>query len=111
MAYCSKCGTQVADEALFCSRCGARTATGVKAGSDLPSDELRETLARMSKEMEKAFNIATKNIQEAFETARKNIQKSIIKEVIICGKCKEKNLASSNYCNKCGTKLYPNETK
>ncbi len=108
--YCSKCGTKITDEALFCSRCGARTITGLKSGTSAPADELHEALAKMSKEMEKAFNIAAKNIQQAFESARKNVQKTLVKEVLICGKCSERNLANSSYCSKCGTKLYPEKT-
>jgi ribosomal protein L40E len=109
-AYCSKCGAKISDDALFCSRCGTRTIAGIKAGTSAPPDELHEALTRMSKDMEKAFNIAAKNIQEAFETARKNVQKTLIKEVIVCPKCSEKNSSNSSYCNKCGSKLYPDKT-
>ncbi len=108
-AYCSKCGAKISDAPLFFSRCGARTIAGIKAGTSAPADELHEALARMSKNIEKAFNIAAKNIQEAFETARKNVQKTLIKEVIVCPKCSEKNSSTSRYCNKCGSKPYPDK--
>jgi ribosomal protein L40E len=83
------------------------TQAGVKAGAAESSDEMRETLARLGREMEKAFIIAARNIQEAFETAKKNVQKNMVKEVIVCSNCGEKNPAYASYCYKCGNKLKP----
>lgn len=110
MVYCSHCGAQISDDDLFCPRCGTRTLAGAKAGAATSSDEMRETLSRMSREMEKAFNIAAKNIQEAFETARRNVQKSMVKEVVVCPNCGEKNPTNAVYCHKCGRKLQPEGT-
>ena len=105
MVYCSHCGTKILDEDYFCAKCGTRTQAGMKAGAAESSDEMRETLVRMSREMEKAFNIAARSIQEAFDSAKKNVQKTMVKEVIVCPVCGEKNPANASYCNKCGNML------
>jgi len=110
MVYCSHCGTQISDDVYFCPKCGTRTQAGIKAGATESSDEMRETLVRLSKEMEKAFSIAARNVQEAFDSARKNVQKTMVKEVIVCPNCSEKNPTNAAYCHKCGTKLQPQTT-
>jgi uncharacterized membrane protein YvbJ len=110
MVYCSHCGNQISDDAYFCPKCGTRTQAGINAGAAESSDEMRETLIRLSKEMEKAFIIAARNVQDAFDTAKKNVQKTMVKEVIVCPNCNEKNPTNASYCHKCGTKLKPQTT-
>ncbi len=110
MVYCSHCGAQISDDVYFCPKCGTRTPAGMKAGAAESSDEMRETLGRMSREMEKAFSIAARNIQEAFDSAKKNVQKTMVKEVIVCPNCSEKNPANAVYCHKCGRKLQSETT-
>lgn len=109
MVYCSHCGEKIADGAYFCPKCGTRTLAGMQAGAEASSDEMRETLVRLGREMEKAFNIAAKNVAEAFDTARRNIQKSVGKEVIVCLDCGEKSSGNAVYCSKCGKQLQPKE--
>jgi uncharacterized membrane protein YvbJ len=103
MPYCYNCGKDLPKDALFCPKCGTRVVTD--AGANVASDEMRDTLTRMSIEMEKAFNIASKQVQEAFRTARENVQKAVYKEPIVCPNCGEKNNASATYCFKCGKSL------
>lgn len=105
MTYCSNCGEKLPKDAFFCPKCGTKAATVAGASATAPSDEMKEAFTRMSQEMEKAFNVAAKEIQEAFQTARSNIQKTLYKEPVICPNCGEKNLSSSEYCFKCGTRL------
>ena len=90
---------------MFCPKCGTKTAEGVKAHVSVPSDEMRESINRMSVELEKAFTVAAKEVHEAFQVARNNIQRSINIEPRICPNCGEKNLASAIYCFKCGKSL------
>ena len=111
MAYCSHCGKDLPEGALFCPNCGAKTLEGVKAKAASPSDEVREAFNKASVELEKAFNIAAKEIQEAFKTARGNIQKNFYKEPIVCPNCGEKNPSNAEYCVKCGTKLPSSQPK
>jgi hypothetical protein len=79
---------------------------GTDANVYTVSDEFRESVAKMSAELEKAFNIAAKEIHQAFQTARNNIQQSTTpgKEPITCLNCGEKNQPHATYCSKCGKK-------
>jgi uncharacterized membrane protein YvbJ len=105
MAFCSKCGKKLAEDANFCPNCGARTQKGSEAGASYSAEEMRETFAKMGEEMEKAFRTAAKEIEEAFKTARENIRQSTSKESLECSNCGTKNPAGSSFCYKCGKKL------
>jgi ribosomal protein L40E len=105
LGFCSKCGKELPESAHFCPNCGARTRIGVEAGVSAPSDELRDTFARMGLEMEKAFSTAAKEIQRAFRTARENVQQSINKRAVVCSQCGEKNPSGADFCGKCGKKF------
>ena len=111
MPYCSHCGRELPEGALFCPNCGAKTPEGVKSNAVSASDEVRDVFNKASVELEKAFTIAAKEIREAFQTARSNIQKNVNKEPIVCPKCGEKNPANADYCFKCGTKLSSSSSK
>lgn len=42
MAYCSKCGNELIDSAVFCSKCGTRTQDDLANSSSLPNDKKEE---------------------------------------------------------------------
>jgi ribosomal protein L40E len=104
MVYCHNCGSELPEDAVFCPKCGTKAIVEGGAAAS-PSDELRESLSKMSRELEKAFNIAAKEVNDAFQKARNNVQVSIYKEPKICPNCGEKNPSKAEYCFKCGTKL------
>jgi predicted amidophosphoribosyltransferase len=103
--FCSKCGEKVGETANFCPKCGARTIKATEAGVVTPKEELKEAFSKMGEEIEKAFSIAAKEIKEAFKTAREEIREAISPEPIACSYCREKNMAGSQFCYKCGKKL------
>lgn len=105
MVYCSNCGKKLPSDALFCPNCGTKTAKGVETNIPAPSDELKAAFAKMSIELEKAFDVAVKEITAAFQTASENIQKSLRKEQVVCASCGEKNPSNSIFCYKCGKKM------
>lgn len=107
MANCSNCGEKLPEDAYFCPKCGTKTALGVETNAATPSEDIRQSFAKMSTEIEKAFAIAAKEMQTAFQTARENIQKSMQKEPVVCGNCGATNPGGSVYCFKCGQKLGP----
>jgi uncharacterized membrane protein YvbJ len=105
MAYCSNCGEELPDAALFCPKCGTKTVKGVETNVPGPSDELKAAFTKMSVELEKAFSVAIKEINAAFQAANENIQRSLKKEKIVCPNCGEKNPNNSVFCYKCGKKI------
>jgi predicted amidophosphoribosyltransferase len=105
MAYCSKCGKKLPEDANFCPNCGVRTQKGFEAGAGYPTEEIRDAFAKAGEQMEKAFRTAAKEIGDAFKTARDNIRQSTSKDSLECSNCGTKNPVSSNFCYKCGKKL------
>lgn len=97
MAFCSQCGEELAEKALFCFKCGVMTAKGLEAGVSYPWN--------WEKEVEKAFSNAAKEVEKAFSNVRENIKKSVKKEPAVCPTCGEKNPFGSKFCYKCGKGL------
>ncbi len=105
MVFCSKCGEKLAEDANFCLKCGARTKKGVDAGVNAFSEDWREGLHTMERELEKAFSTASKEIEKAFKTARENIQKATHGDTVTCSNCGQSNPEGASFCHKCGKKL------
>ena len=114
MVYCSKCGTQIPDDAYFCARCGTKTEAGKTAQADYPTDALRTALYQTGIELEKAFIFAAHEIQTAFnhvneEMHQKPSQNSSQQtDIIICTNCGAKNPSDAIFCGCCGKKLQSN---
>ena len=110
MVYCSKCGTQIADDAYFCPKCGTKTIAGKAAKAAYPADELRDAFYNVGIELERAFNIAARETHSAIQRARENWQqKPAQPQTVACPKCGTKNAAGSIFCCSCGTRLTPIE--
>ncbi len=108
MVFCSKCGTQIFDDANFCAKCGMRTQTGKSANVKYPSDEFREAFREAGVELEKAFIIAAKEIKDAFQNVKdsnKNPETPQPSDLIACPSCAAKNEAGAIFCRSCGKKI------
>jgi ribosomal protein L40E len=105
MAFCSKCGEKVPEEAYFCPKCGFRTRKGVEAGVATPVEDMREAFARMEKELEKAFTTTSKEVQKAFKTATDSVKEKGFSRQVVCTSCGEKNQRDATFCHKCGKKI------
>jgi predicted RNA-binding Zn-ribbon protein involved in translation (DUF1610 family) len=103
MAYCTKCGEKISEEAYFCPKCGAKTQKGIEANVSNSADEMREAFQRVGAEMEKAFLLVAKEAHTAFQKARDNAQKTSTQPVT-CSSCKATMPSGAVYCPKCGTK-------
>lgn len=115
MVYCSNCGAQIDDEALFCPKCGTKTPKGKEANVSYPSDELKDAFYRVGVELEKAFTIAAQETHAAIKRASDNMQQkktapeATQEDTIACPKCGTKNVPGSIFCNNCGTRIAPVE--
>jgi RNA polymerase subunit RPABC4/transcription elongation factor Spt4 len=101
MAYCTKCGEKIPDDAYFCPKCGTKTQKGVEANVAAPADELREAFTRVGIEMEKAFLVVAKEAHNAFQKAKENTQKPAQQQVS-CKSCQTIMPSNAVYCPKCG---------
>jgi len=114
MVYCSKCGTQIPDDAYFCVRCGIKTEAGKTAQAVYPTDALRTALYQTGIELEKAFTFAAQEIHTAFDRVnegmhQKSSQDSSQKtDTLICTSCGTKNPSDATFCGSCGKKLLNN---
>jgi ribosomal protein L40E len=105
MVFCSKCGTELPEDAYFCPKCGVRTRKGVEAGVTTTWVEVRDEFSKIGVEIEKAFTKAGKEIEKAFKTARESIKESIGEATIVCSHCGEKNDRGAKFCYNCGKEL------
>jgi uncharacterized membrane protein YvbJ len=111
LVYCSNCGAQIDDEALFCSKCGTKTLKGKEANVPYPSDELKDAFYRVGIELEKAFTIAAQETRAAFKRAREDTQenpesaKTTQEGTVVCSKCGTKNFSDPIFCHNCGTRI------
>jgi ribosomal protein L40E len=104
MAYCTKCGEKISDEAYFCPKCGTKTQKGIEANVSNSADEMREAFQRLGAEMEKAFLLVAKETHTAFKKAKDNVQKSTSTQPLTCSSCQATIPSNAVYCPKCGTK-------
>ena len=104
MAFCSKCGEKLPEEANFCPKCGARTRKGIESGASTPMEELSYAFSRMGEEMEKAFTTAAKEIRKALKTAREKAE-TTFKESNTCPNCGKTNVIGATFCYHCGKKI------
>ncbi len=113
MAYCSKCGAKIDDEAYFCPKCGTKTPVGKAANANYPSDELRDAFYQVGIELEKAFTMAARETHAAFKKASANMQQktanATTQDTVVCPKCGTKNPPGSIFCSNCGTRIVPIE--
>jgi len=71
--FCTKCGTELPENANFCLNCGVRTAKGLEAKVPLP---YKEIASDMENRLEKAFVTASEEIRDAFNKAKEEIKKA-----------------------------------
>jgi ribosomal protein L40E len=105
MVFCSKCGTELPEDAYFCTKCGVRTRKGVEAGVSITWVEVRDEFSKIGGEIEKAFTKAGKEIEKAFRTTRESIRESMSEATVVCSHCGEKNHSDAKFCYNCGKKL------
>ena len=105
VAFCSKCGEKLPDDANFCIRCGVRTKHGVEAGVPFPAEEWRDAFAKMGQEIGEAFSTAAKEVQKAFKTVKESVTETQSRKPIVCKSCGQQTTPDGLYCTKCGKKL------
>ncbi|MCW4007132.1 MAG: zinc-ribbon domain-containing protein [Candidatus Bathyarchaeota archaeon] len=105
MVYCSNCGEKIPKDANFCPKCGAKAIKNMETAAPPVSDEMRETLNKISQELEKAFAVAAKEISAAFQTVSENIKKSLQREAVACPSCGAKNPSGAVFCYECGKRI------
>jgi uncharacterized membrane protein YvbJ len=96
MVYCSRCGEEVAETALFCLQCGVMTSKGEETGVSYPWN--------WEKELEKTISNVSTEIEKAFTSVRENVRRTIKKDPIDCPHCGETNRPNSKFCYRCGKK-------
>jgi uncharacterized membrane protein YvbJ len=97
MVYCSRCGDEVPETAMFCLKCGVMTSKGEEAGVSYPWN--------WEKELEKTISNVSTEIEKAFTSVRENVRRTIKKDPIDCLNCGETNRANSKFCYQCGKKM------
>jgi len=76
--------------------------SGVKVEAGGPWEEVKEGFSRLGEELEKAFEKAGREIERAFEGVG---EARVGKELVVCPKCREENVAGAKFCYNCGKKL------
>lgn len=105
MVYCSNCGKELTENTNFCPKCGITTRKGGTVEVAGPWKDLREAVAEIGEEMEKAFSIAKKEMETAFKKARDGIREATSQKTVVCSQCGETNRTNANFCYTCGNKL------
>ena len=105
MAFCSRCGKELPEEANFCLKCGVKTVKGDTTGAQDPWEDLKVGLSRIGEEIDKAFTVAGREMEKAFKMARDEIREATSPETITCSHCGRRNIADSHFCYNCGRKL------
>jgi ribosomal protein L40E len=106
MAYCSRCGKELAEGAFFCSGCGSRTPAGEAAGKSYPAiEDVKIAFIKAGDEIDKAFTQAGKELDKAYKDTRQNIRSTLKGNPIVCKNCGQENPKDSIYCRKCGKQL------
>ena len=75
--FCTRCGTELPENANFCLKCGVRTARGVEAKVPLP---YKEIISDIENKLEKAFVTASEEIKDAFNRAKEEVRKATSQE-------------------------------
>ena len=105
MAFCSKCGKKLPEEANFCLKCGVKIVKGYTTGAQDPWEDLKVGFSRIGEEIDKAFTVAGREMEKAFKLVRDEIREATSHETIICSHCGRRNIADSHFCYNCGGKL------
>ncbi|MGD6934414.1 MAG: zinc-ribbon domain-containing protein [Candidatus Bathyarchaeia archaeon] len=112
MTFCSHCGKQLSDEALFCPNCGTKTPKGVKENAKYPTDEIKEAFSQAGVEIEKAFHIAAREMHKAFQDIKEdfhntssNNNQPAAAPTVTCKNCGAINQPDAIFCRNCGNKI------
>lgn len=111
MTFCSHCGKQLSDEALFCPNCGTKTPKGVKENAKYPTDDFKEAFNQAGLEIEKAFHVAAREMHKAFQEIKEDFRGSSSQtqqsepQPVNCKTCGTANEKDAIYCRNCGNKL------
>ena len=118
MVNCRGCGKELTEDANFCPNCGFRTLKGEETGVSTPRDrpkweeDVESALQTAAKTVEDALKIAMESLREVAEEVGVEFEK--VKErhlpkrldPVFCPSCGTQNPGDSQYCTKCGKKIY-----
>lgn len=94
MPFCARCGTKLAETAIFCSKCGASTRGAHDVGRVI-TDAMRTA----GREMEEAFKIAGREIEKAVDGARSGLSDG---GGPFCPRRGKRNPLGAGFCFSCG---------
>jgi uncharacterized membrane protein YvbJ len=109
LAYCTKCGEKISDDAFFCPKCGTKTLKGKAANAVYPTDQLTDAFYNVGVELEKAFNLAARETHAAIKKAKEDLRQKTFQQTVACTKCSSKNPSGAVFCNSCGARIGPSE--
>ena len=80
MVYCTSCGIELPEGAMFCPKCGRSSNAAPVERMDESVEAIREGLQTAGEEIEKAFSPAAQEIKKAFSTVgEETVQKEQFK--------------------------------